>query len=460
MRWRLALGWVLVPIAIGSALPAAAPARAGRDRLNILLVISDDLNTDLGCYGHPVVRSPHVDRLARRGLRFTRAYCQYPVCNPSRTSFLTGLRPDRTGILDNRTPYRTRLPEAMTLPRLFRRNGYVTAALGKVFHDGAEFNDPEGWDLIRTPTGTPRGRQGEGRSLAPYPWCRWVAAEGDDSDQPDGQIADEAIRFLAQPRDRPFFLAVGFHRPHDPFINPRRYLELYPLDRLRPPVDPPDRSPEVPGAIPTSYRFDFTDQDRREFMRAYYAGISMMDAQLGRLLAALEQQRLADRTLVIFIGDHGYHVGERGWWNKNTLFERSARVPMIVAGPGVPRGRTCDRLVELVDLYATLSDLCRLPPPPDGEGISLRPLLRDPARPWKSAAFTQVQRGRIAGRSLRTERWRYTEWGEEGPVELYDHATDPGEYRNLATDPAHAAIRAQLRERLRAGWRAALPPGG
>jgi len=423
---------------------------------NVLFIVVDDLNNSLGCYGHSVVKSPNIDRLTVRGIRFDRAYCQFTVCNPSRTSFLTGLRPDSTGILNNATPFRSKLPDVVTLPQLFRKNGYFTARVGKVFHSAKNMDDPQAWDVKSDPKGTPLGKKGQGRNLTGgrVRWCRWLAAEGDDEDQSDGQVAAEAIGLLEQHRHNPFFLAVGFHKPHDPFVTPKRYFDLYPLERLRPPKDPPDRSAELSQAIASGWKaeFDrFTDREQREFMRAYYAGISFMDAQLGKIIAALDRLELWHNTIVVFFGDHGYHLGERGWWNKNTVFELSARAPLIVVTPKMKRkGKSCSRIVEFVDIYPTLADLCKLPPPANLEGTSFKPLLDDPELSWKKTAFTQVQRGRIAGRSVRTERWRYTEWdeGKQG-TELYDHNTDAGEYYNLAGDPQYTETVAELRKLLR-----------
>jgi iduronate 2-sulfatase len=435
----------------GSAVPAK-PVR------NVLFIVVDDLNQSLGCYGHPVVKSPSADRLAARGVRFDRAYCQFPVCNPSRSSFLTGLRPETTGVLDNRTPLRSKLPDAVTLPRWFRRNGYFTARVGKVFHGGGRMDDPDAWDAALDPRGTPRGRKGTGRNLTggKVKWCRWLAADGTDEDQMDGQVAREAVRLLERARGRPFFLGVGFHKPHDPFVAPKKYFDLYPLDRLRPPTDPADRTPDLPLAIASAWKreFDkFTDRERREFMRAYFAGVSFMDAQVGKVLDALDRRKLAGETLVVFFGDHGYHLGVRGWWNKNTLFEPSCRAPLIVAGPEMKArgaaGKRCAGIVEFVDLYPTLVDVCGLRVPGKLEGESFRRLLADPARPGKKAAFTVVKRGPGMGRSVRTDRWRYTEWGGgKLGVELYDHKTDPSEYYNLASKPAHRDTIAGLKELL------------
>jgi iduronate 2-sulfatase len=433
-----------------------SPEAAGSQRnRNVLFIVVDDLNNSLGCYGHSVVKSPNIDKLAARGVRFDRAYCQFTVCNPSRTSFLTGLRPDSTGILDNNTAFRSKLPNVTTLPQLFRKHGYFTARAGKIFHSGKGMDDPHAWEATSDPKGTPLGKTGQGRNLTGgrVRWCRWLAAEGDDEDQADGQIAAEAARLLEQQQDGPFFLAVGFHKPHDPFVVPKRYFDLYPLERLKPPQDPADRSAEHPQAIASGWKteFDrFSDKERREFMRAYYAGISFMDAQLGKITAALDRLDLWRNTTVVLLGDHGYHLGQRGWWNKNTLFELSARAPLIFAAPETTtRGTSCSRIVEFVDIYPTLADLHGLPIPDNLEGTSFRPLLNNPDLPWKKAAFTQVQRGRIAGRSVRTERWRYTQWdrGRQGH-ELYDHNNDPGEYYNLAQDPRYAQTVARLKRLL------------
>lgn len=466
-------------LALALPLPNVCRAQEGK-KPNILFIIADDLNCSLGCYGHAIVKSPNIDKLAARGIRFDRAYCQYPVCNPSRTSFMTGLRPDRTKVLDNSVHFRKNLPDVVTLPELFRRAGYVTISIGKVFHRGlvfdqvkAEMDDAKSWTQSVFMTGTPLGLKGEGRNMTggKLAWCRWLAAEGGDTDQPDGQHAVEAIKLLEKNKDRPFFMAVGFHKPHDPFIAPKKYFDMYPLDKLPAPKD--KRPTEPKFAVPQATDFSmFTDQDKKEFLRSYYAGVSFMDAQVGKLLDALDRLGLSENTIIVFIGDHGYHLGEHGWWNKSTLFELSCRPPLIVVAPadsprpGTPgrgaggegKGKSAPGIVEFVDLYPTLTDLAGLKAPAELEGTSFRPLLENPSRAWKKAAFTQVQRGKIAGYSVRTERWRYTEWdGGKAGVELYDHNADPGEYRNLAADPQHADTLAQMRKTLAAGWKAAGP---
>jgi uncharacterized sulfatase len=322
-----------------------------------------------------------------------------------------------------------------------------------------EMDDAKSWDVARYFRATPLGMRGEGRNLTGgrVAWCHWLAADGGDEDQPDGQVAAEAVRLLEshEARGKPFFLAVGFHKPHDPFIAPKKYFDPYPLESLAPPAVPPRANGDPPQAIPRGWKEEFekfTDRDKREFMRAYYAGVSFMDAQVGKVLDALDRVGLSENTVVIFLGDHGFHLGERGWWNKNTLFELSARAPLIVAMPGAGgAGKASPRLVEFVDVYPTLVEVCRLEGAPAGlEGVSFAPLLHDPARAWKPAAHTQVRRGKVAGRSVRTERWRYTEWdaGAAG-AELYDHDVDPDEHHNLASDPIHARTVEELKGLLR-----------
>lgn len=462
-------GWLiccalLVPAAAWARSASAPPAR----RPNVLFIIADDLRAATDGFGDTAAKTPNLDRLAREGLRFTRAYAQYPVCNPSRVSMLTGLRPETAGVLSNSVFFRDVLPDVVTLPQLFKQNGYFTASFGKVFHRGptmedirSDWADGKSWSHIRIYQATDTGNRGEGRRMAgaEAPWCRWLAADGADEDQPDGMIAAEAVRLLRESRAAPFFLAVGFHKPHDPFIAPKKYFDQYPLDAMPVAVDPPDRSPDLPLAIPNAYgRFaSFTDRERREFKRAYLAGTSFMDAQVGKLLDVLDERKLWDNTIVVFLGDHGYHLGERGWWNKDTLFELSAHAPLLVHAPGMrAAGQRSASLVEFVDLYPTLVDLAGLQAPHRLEGVTLRPLFDRPARQVKDAAFTVVARngGKNIGRTVRTDRWRYTEWdqGRSG-VELYDHRVDPGEYHNVAARPGLSGEIAKLKRMLASGGR-------
>ena len=441
---------------IGTTEPSAiATLASASESPNVLFIVADDLRPELGCYGVDTVHSPNIDRLAKKGMLFQNAYVQYPVCNPSRSSFLSGLRPHETGILTNPVPFRSKLPDLVTLPQLFRESGYFTAGIGKVFHSGqdthghpAPFQDPQSWDHFFDSTGTlpAAGRTGEGRNLTDgrLKWCQWRAADGDDEDQADGANVTEALRVLNDRRDKPFFLALGIHKPHDPFVAPRRYFDLYPEDSIQLAQGPADRSPQVRYAIPNHRDFaSFTDRERREFKRAYHACVSYADAQIGRILDALDQHGLWDNTIVIFMGDHGYHLGEHEWWNKVTVYELGSRAPLIAWVPGATgMGKPTDALVEFVDLYPTLADYAGLTPPHQLSGWSLRPILSEPSSAGKQAAYTQVNRGKIIGRSVRTKRWRYTEWGPNGTegIELYDHEDRPGEYFNRAEAPDAAAI--------------------
>lgn len=376
----------VVPLVIlaGMVLPPPASAEEKRPP-NVLLVVVDDLRPELGCYGVGEVVSPNIDRLAGRGMLFNNAYAQYPVCNPSRASLLTGWRPNEVGIVTNEIPLRRKWPEVVTLPQLFRANGYYTAGLGKIFHMGLNadqevtfFEDPMSFDFFydARKDATKLGRTGEGRNLTDgrLGWCQWLAANGDDEDQADGLLAKAAVEILNEKRDQPFFISLGFHKPHDPFVAPKKYFDLYPLEDVKLAVEPPDRSPRVPHAIPNESDFaSFTDQERKEFKRAYQACVSFMDAQLGKVFSAMDELDLWDNTIVILIGDHGHHLGEHDWWNKVTVYELGARAPMAVWVPGAKgMGHSTNAIVEFVDLYPTLLDLAGLDSPHEMSGISTR----------------------------------------------------------------------------------------
>lgn len=453
-----------LPLLLSGAWSARAAQSPPARRPNILFIAVDDLNTDLGCYGHPLVRSPHVDQLARRGVRFERAYAQFPVCNPSRTSLLSGRYPESTGVLDNRTDPRTHLPGVPFLPQYLRSNGYFTARVGKIFHDG---NDgPQDWDLSLDPRpkGT-IGRTGAGRNLTggKLPYLEVREAEGTDEDQPDGLIAAEAVKLLEQKRDQPFFLAVGFRKPHDPYIAPKKYFAPYPPEKFADVPGPAnDREDIPPAAFPTLEQY-LGQPEGREFRRAYYACISFMDTQLGKVLGALEKSPAAANTLIVFFGDHGLHLGEHGWWNKVTLFQRSAAVPLIIVPPGQAAGGTvCRQPVELLDLYPTLASLAGLRAPAGLQGQSLTPLLQDPEARRTRPAYSVVSRaGGLMGRSVHTARYAYTEWDEgRAGIELYDHAVDPHEYRNAAGEAAYENTARQLKQLLAQARAAAAPPPG
>ena len=434
-------------------------------RPNVLLLMSDDLAATLGCYGHPVAKTPHLDALAQRGMRFDRAYCQFPHCNPSRASMMSGLRPHTTRITENGGNLYQNVPGVATLPHFFRQQGHATARFGKIFHLGVptgqeSMDDPQAWDY-----GLPF------RDERPYPPSRptevkvnagkkqggltWQETLGPDTNMVDGEFAEKAVAWLEQ-RDpaKPFFLAVGFHRPHLPLVAPARYFDLYPMEAIQLPEAPADDETDIPlparnGAVP-GYAVSASPDQRRAAIRAYLACVSYMDAQAGVVLAALKRLGLDENTIVVFSGDHGWHLGEHGLWHKRSLFEESARVPFIIAAPGMKgMGRSTASLAELLDVYPTLCDLAGLPPPSVLQGKSLRPVLEDPAATVHTAVFTQARRGPKAenwGRSVRTARWRCTEWDEgKNGIELYDHDADPHEYRNVAEDPQHAAVLKELR---------------
>ena len=457
------------------AQPPPPPPPAGAP--NVLMIVADDLNVDLGVYG-AAVSTPNIDALAARGVRFDRAYTQYPLCSPSRSSFLTGRRPDATGVLANPTPrrpfsphLRDQLPATVTLPQLFKNNGWFAARIGKLYHYGvpsdigtSSLDDYFSWNLTINPRGHDReihdrivtiGQPGNfGATLS------WFADEGPDADQTDGIAAVEAVRLLERfaREKRPFFLGVGFYRPHTPYVAPKAYFDRYRADTIELPSLSDDDRARTPGAAYATAREvedKLDDGRRREAIRAYHASTSFMDAQVGVVMRALDRLGLAERTIVIFTSDHGYHLGDHGLWQKTSLFEKSARVPLVVAAPKVRgNGRVAGGVVELLDLYRTLSDFAGLTPAAEIEGASLRPMLEDPAAAVKSMAFTQVRNGY----SVRTIRYRYTEWSEGAAgVQLYDLDRDPRETRNLANDAAHAQMRGELSRAL-AAYRAGRRP--
>ncbi len=456
--------WILAFCCALSGVPAAFAEQPRRP--NVLVIMADDLNNDLGTYGHPLVKTPNLDRLAARGVRFDRAYTQFPLCSPSRVSLLTGLRPDTTRVHDLQTDFRTILPGVVTLPQTFKRHGYFSARVGKIYHYGnpgqigtSGLDDPASWDEFVNPRGIDKDEEtkvtnytptrGLGSALAYY------ASPAADEDHTDGKVAIETIALLEKNKDRAFFIGAGFYRPHCPFIAPRKYFDLYPLDRI-----PAPAASSESGAPPAAWftvppHWGISAQAQRETIQAYYASISFLDANVGRVLDALDRLRLTDNTIVVFVSDHGYHLGEQGQWMKQTLFERSARAPLIVAGPGVTaKGRSTSRIVEFLDLYPTLAALAAVRAPDGLQGRSLAPLLKNPDAKWDHPALTQVRRAAAGstymGYSIRTGKWRYTEWdkGKRG-AELYDEAVDPRELHNLAADPKHQKVVVDMQRLLR-----------
>jgi len=438
-----------------------------QEKLNVLLIASDDLNNSLGCYGDPTVKTPNIDRLAARGVLFERAYCQFPLCNPSRASFLTGRRPDHTKVLENTTHFRKVDPSIVTLPQLFRNNGYFVARVGKLYHYGVPLgigtsglDDPPSWEKFINPIGKDRTELDKVFTLVKGQYgatLSWLASEAKDDELTDGIAAAEASKLIEEHKNQPFFLAVGFYRPHTPYVAPDSYFPAYPADSI--PIDRP--GPEVNAKVPPVALLqhpgeaDLSEEHHRKAVQAYYASITFMDTQVGKLLDAIDKAGVADRTIVIFLSDHGYHLGDHQMWQKMSLFERSARVPFIISAPNIPsHGVKTNAIAELVDLYPTLADLCELKLPEGTDGESLKPILEKPSTPGKGFALTQVTRfrgkeGQRMGYSLRTDRWRYTEWdGGKLGIQLYDHKNDPRELNNLAEDPAHSQTIKELQSEL------------
>lgn len=457
--------WTTVFCAAVLGAPQTSLAQQPR-RPNVLFIMADDLNNDLGAYGHPLVKTPNLDRLAARGVRFDRAYTQFPLCSPSRVSLLTGLRPDTTRVHDLQTDFRTVLPDVVTLPQMFRGNGYFVARVGKIYHYGnpgqigtSGLDDPASWDVVVNPRGIDKDEEGQLTNLTPARQLgsalAYYASPAADAEHTDGKVATETIALLEKHTDRPFFIGAGFYRPHCPFIAPRKYFDAYPLDEIAAPAASPESRAPPAAWNTTPPHWDVSEQGQRESIRAYYASISFLDANVGRVLDALDRLGLTQNTIVVFVSDHGYHLGEHGQWMKQTLFERSARAPLIVAGPGISsKGRPTSRVVEFLDLYPTLADLTGVRAPQGLHGRSLVPLLKNPDATWDHPALTQVRRGAAAspymGYSVRTEKWRYTEWdrGTRG-TELYDEAADPHEVTNLAADPQHLAVVLEMQRLLR-----------
>ncbi|WP_417847650.1 sulfatase [Thalassoglobus sp.] len=440
------------------------------EKLNVLFVAADDLNCSLGCYGNEDVRTPNLDRLAKQGTLFKKAYCQQAVCNPSRASLLTGLRPDKIRVWDLRTDFRDAVPDAVTLPQHFKRHGYYTRCIGKMFHNMGNLDDEPSWSV---PSMLNAGRHSDTYALTKpglKPGTKRGAferADLPDETYRDGKIADLACDQLREIGDQPFFLAVGFWRPHLPFLAPKKYWDLYERDELHLPDEfaPPASVPEISlhdSRELKSYGPDpqnLSEAERRELWHGYYASISYMDAQVGKLLETLKETGLDKTTVVVFWSDHGFHLGQHSLWCKTSCFELDARVPLIISAPGFKKGQVSDALVELVDLSPTLAGLCGLAAP-ESDGKSLTSILQDQTETVKNYAITQHPRPayykgkpEVMGYSMRTENLRYTEWRnwETGDViakELYDHRRDPHEMHNVVASDRYQTQLEELSQML------------
>ncbi len=455
---------------------------------NILFIAVDDLRPELGCYGTAHIKSPNIDRLAARGLLFEQAYCQQAVCSPSRTSLMTGLRPDSTKVYDLNTHFRTHVPNVVTLGQHFKTNGYDVIGMGKIYHGGLNddptwteyqpvknvksYADPESLKLISRKNAIAKEKGLKGKALSRAARGPVIEA-GDvpDTYYHDGAVAEMGIKTLEQyaGKDKPFFLAVGFLKPHLPFVAPKKYWDLYDPAKIEL-ASNPNRTKNAPEWANTTWgemrvyegvpaKGNVSDELARQLRHGYYACVSYTDANVGKLLDALDRLKLTDNTIVILWGDHGWHLGEHSEWCKHTNFELDARVPMIIAAPGTKAiGKRTKALSEFVDIYPTLCDLAGLSKPDHLEGTSAAPLFDNSDRPWKTAAFSQYPRSKMMGYSMKTDRYRLTRWLANGNpdtvlgVELYDHQKDPAEDVNVASDPAYADTLKQLTEQAKAGW--------
>jgi iduronate 2-sulfatase len=464
---------------------------------NVLFLIADDLNNYLGCYGDQRAKTPNIDKLAARGVKFERSYCTFPLCGPSRNSMLTGLYPNSTGILTNAQIFRQTIPAQISLSQSFRQAGYFAARIGKLFHynvpnsigtDGHD--DPASWELELNPAGVDRlEEEPKIVTLTPGQFggtLSWYASPKSDEHHTDAMMAADAewvLERCAKQKQRPLFLAVGFFRPHTPYVSPKTpYFDQYPEAEMPVVKGVEADQADLPAAALGSYKKEqdkLTDELRRQCLQAYYASISFMDAQVGRVVDSLDKLGLADNTIIVFTSDHGYHMGEHGLWQKQSLFEGSSRVPLLIVAPGfASKGSTVKAPVSHLDLFPTLTELAGVKAPANLQGQSLVPMLKDPNAAGRGWALTQVVRGgnfnrqgaapakgdkgkRFFGYSLRTRRWRYTEWdeGTEGR-ELYDHDLDPKELTNLADKPEHAATIAELSAQVRAAAKTTFPADG
>jgi len=499
----------LLPCLLAVSLAHAA------DKPNVLFIAVDDLRPELGCYGKDYIKSPNIDGLARNGMVFDRAYCQQAVCSPSRSSLMTGTRPDTTKVWDLVTHFRDALPNVVTLGQHFKQNGYFVQGMGKIYH--GSLDDPQTWSVPaqtpkaikyalpenqkldarqyetepdgdakakkkskKSPTSTPDGPPSTGfNSRGPA----FEAADVPDNTFQDGKVAELAIATLQEmsKKKEPFFLAVGFIKPHLPFVAPKKYWDLYEPAKIQlapnkfRAKDAPDYA-VLPGGELRNYHGipegSVPDDLARQLKHGYYAATSYMDAQVGKVLSELDRLNLRSNTIVILWGDHGWKLGEHDAWCKHSTCENDANAPLILSAPGMKNpGHHTKALVEFVDIYPTLSELAGLPLPSHLEGVSLKPLLNNPGQSWKSAAFSQYPRkggksgtGDLMGYSMRTDRYRFTVWVDRkdhakvDATELYDHQKDPQENQNIAKDPANAELVKNLMIQWQQGWQGAKPP--
>jgi iduronate 2-sulfatase len=496
---------ITVPLmAIASTLTLSAFTQTANSRkpFNVIFIASDDMNSDLNAFGNPAVHTPNFDRLAQRGIIFNHAYNQAPLSAPSRASLMTGYLPDKTGVYDLAVNFREALPGAVTLAQMFKNNGYYTCRIGKIFHQNVPSgigqpgpDDPESWTMTFNPIG--KDRTDEYRLVMDAPVLgTYLAMDCNDDELTDAISANVALSILRQrtghggnnaygggpgrPNNQSFFLAVGFYRPHIPYMAPKKYFDMYPLENIKLPerrADDWDNKPDAAAEI-LPLNGGATEEQQKKAIQAYYACITFVDAQIGKLLDGLEEFGLLDNTIIVFWSDHGYNLGEHGQWQKQTLFEKTSRQPLLISVPGYSKGTSTKAIVQMVDIYPTLAEITGLDAPDDLAGHSLVPLLKDPEADWHYPAFTlqartlnpNAREGQskylfnpnvrsknltIYGRSVRVERYRYTEWdeGRKG-TELYDYENDPNEFKNLVNEPDYKELVKKLAETLHSSYRA------
>jgi arylsulfatase A-like enzyme len=464
-------------------LTLSASARTAK-KPNVLFIAVDDLRPELACYGRDWIKSPNIDRIAKMGITFDRAYCQQAVCSPSRSSLMTGTRPDSTKVWDLVTHFRAAEPNVVTIPEHFKMNGYFVQAMGKIYHPG--YDDPQSWSVPWQTPSAPNYAKVKSAEVKDEDEVKskggpaFESADVPDNFYKDGMVADLAVKTLGELKKRPepFFFAVGFAKPHLPFVAPKKYWDLYDpaTIQLAPnPYHPKDApsyalsgTSELRNYVGIPSEGPIPDSLARQLKHGYYSSVSYTDAQIGKVLQELDRLDLTRNTIVVLWGDHGWKLGEHGEWTKHTNVENDTNAPLLMAVPGMKyAGTHSNALVEFVDVYPTLSELAGLPLPGHLEGTSFKPLLDNPGREWKSAAFSQYPRGqKLMGYSMRTDRYRLTVWlgrndhSHIDAIELYDHRMDPQENVNIAKLPENAELVKGLMDQWRRGWQEAKPKLG
>ncbi|MCF0062312.1 sulfatase [Dyadobacter chenwenxiniae] len=438
--------YILSGIALVSALLGDAFAQT-KPKYNVLFVAVDDMNDWVGPFGgYEGIKTPNIDKLAKKGVVFKKAYCAAPACNPSRASLLTGVRPSTSGVYHNNQPWRPVLKDAVTLPQYFTANGYDVKGAGKIFHNA--FNDDASWPVYFDVPKSPEPPKAPVNGFAHFDWS---PVDANDEDMGDFKVVNQGIEYFSQKHDNPFFLAIGLTRPHLPWYVPQKYYDLYPLSSIKLPKVVANDLSDVPDAgvkiakPKGDHQFIVNNKQWEKAVQGYLASITFADTQIGRLLDALENSEYAKNTIIVFFGDHGWHLGEKEHWRKFALWEEASRVPLIVYAPGLSKvNSVSERTVNLLDIYPTLAELCNLPARKELEGNSIVPLLKNPSATWEHPSVTTHGFGNHA---VRSEKWRYIRYND-GSEELYDHENDPQEFKNLAKVQKYSAEKIKLAKSL------------